>query len=40
VLHLLGGLVTVGGVAGAILSPSGRRLAAPASAGAVVGEGS
>lgn len=27
-LHLLGGLVTVAGVAGAILSPSGRRLAA------------
>ncbi|HUF31866.1 MAG TPA: DMT family transporter [Acidimicrobiales bacterium] len=27
-LHLLGGLVTVAGVAGAVLSPSGRRLAA------------
>jgi drug/metabolite transporter (DMT)-like permease len=39
-LHLLGGLVTVGGVAGAILSPSGRRLAAPASAGEVGAGGS
>ncbi len=39
-LHLLGGLVTVAGVAGAILSPSGRRLAASRTSVGAPGEGS
>ena len=39
-LHLVGGLVTVAGVAGATLSPSGRRLAAPPGPAAVVPDGS
>lgn len=39
-LHLVGGLVTVAGVAGAILSPSGRRLAASRTSVGAPGEGS
>jgi drug/metabolite transporter (DMT)-like permease len=38
VLHLVGGLVTVAGVAGAVLSPSGRTLASPTEPVGVLGE--